>query len=320
VLLCPIHEFGNAKKWLLRSVVFPLILSICFASFSSTYCLAQATDSTKTNAQIIDALVDMDNTLVRGLEPGEEVPANALLPNGDHNGHSYRVLDGAPELLQWLIQQPNVRVSIFSGGDRRRNEEVLSAFKLPNGETALESIYRLLSAEDGTNVQGTLYKDLKKINPDLNQIFIIEDHKDSPLDGQKENVLWIGSKFRIFPTSLSKYIQNGANPDKKSATQFVQYRNRLAYAAGIVKRLLKDSTNPDFSVRKSLSVFQWTTDAEGNPVFKESIAPDLQVQREGAAELHRINPGYHYTSALPEKTPISCICGQLRSAAENSAK
>ena len=106
---------------------------------------------------------------------------------------------------------------------------------MPNGKNAWDITYRVLDRKDGSVVDyqptavdkkkqevhfvEVLKKNLRKVNPKLNQVLIVEDSKKSPLMDQYGNVLWIGDKPEKFPTTVQ---------DSASAQEFVTYRNRIA--------------------------------------------------------------------------------------------
>ncbi len=63
-------------------------------------------------------------------------------------GKVYRATDHLGEVLQALSKHPEVRISFFSGGEKSRNEALLKSVKLPNGQSAFDIAYKVLSKEN----------------------------------------------------------------------------------------------------------------------------------------------------------------------------
>jgi hypothetical protein len=251
------------------------------------------------DGDVIDVVLDMDNTLIRTFRFPEEKPIRFLTPGTDPANYTYRILDGAPEFLQALSENPKIRISIFSLGPRNRNHALLKELRLPNGKKAEEVIYRVLSQEDATAVKGAELKDLRKINPDLRRVLIVEDTKDSVLSGQRDHVLWLGNKPKDFPSSLNRNLSIDGVETVGDVSRFVQYRNRLTYAMGSILKVSENTKDPHFSLEKTLVE------------LKESPQRDMSLQRAGVREFHRVNPNYHYTSAIPGVTPVNCVRNTL---------
>jgi hypothetical protein len=112
----------------------------------------------------------------------------------------YRVYDGVVELLQKLKDQPDVRVSFFSGGSTARNQALLEGIHLKDGSQARELAYRVLGEEDLTRVSHTgryrdmFRKDLRKVNPDTANVIMVDDIA-FVLDEQKRSLIILGEDF-----------------------------------------------------------------------------------------------------------------------------
>ncbi|WP_413587098.1 hypothetical protein [Bdellovibrio sp. HCB274] len=94
----------------------------------------------------IDVVFDIDWTTFYTVDPKNQNQMDEkAIAVGDK---VYRPTDHLGEMLEKLLQIPDVRISFFSGGDRARNESLLSAFKLPSGRSALDISYKVLSKEN----------------------------------------------------------------------------------------------------------------------------------------------------------------------------
>jgi hypothetical protein len=290
------------------------ILSKC--AFLLAACLSLATsagaqpvaESAHPQDAAIDIVFDLDDTLIRWVRP-DEVKSGTLIPAiSQGKPYQFRVLDGAPEILESLSRIPGVRISFFSLGERSRNETVLSQMKLPGGRTARDIAYRVLSLEDATQVKGEAHKDLRLVNPDLERVLIVDDQKNAPIPGQERNVLWLGGKPEHFYASLNDKPQIGATWKPASPETFVEYRNRLAYARGLIDRVLTESKRSgSASVVEALTAQQWSRGSNGVPLFRSELRTDLSLYRRGAAEFHAVNSQYGFTTAYTGPERRACL-------------
>ena len=138
-----------------------------------------------------------------------------LNPNGTAITHPmterYRVYDGFLDLMEKLrkLQEAGqVRVSFFSGGTPQRNKVLLSALKLSDGKSVLEMVTesssspRVYSREQMTytglaegRVRDRFKKDLRLVNPNLEDVILIDDIQNFALGDQKLQTIWLGEDF-----------------------------------------------------------------------------------------------------------------------------
>lgn len=63
-------------------------------------------------------------------------------------GQSYRYTDALPEVIEaLLLKHPDLKISFFSGGERSRNEALLSQVHLSDGRSLRDIAYRIFSKE-----------------------------------------------------------------------------------------------------------------------------------------------------------------------------
>ena len=119
----------------------------------------------------------------------------------------YRYYEGLTDLMKELKRLQDsgmIRVSFFSGGTAERNSALLDSIKLKDG-TSLKSlagtrIYgrdRMLVTGLGPEhrVRERFKKDLQIINPNLEDVILVDDIKEFVPSSQKEHLLWIGEDF-----------------------------------------------------------------------------------------------------------------------------
>ena len=251
----------------------------------------------------------MDNTLVRGLWPHDVIPANAILPDGGALKYPYRVLDGAAEFLQARVDQPGVRVSIFSRGGAERNEALLKKLILPDGRRAWDVVHFVFSDIDTTS---DFKKDLAKVNSDTSRVLIVEDNPEAIAEGQELNVIRVSPKVPHFFTSPKETWTHDGITSTTTATEFVQSRNKLAFADGVFSQIVDLVNTKGISPRAASALVQFAPDSNGNPVYREDLKNDLQYYRKGAADFHKVNPKYKFTSAYGYFSYIKCLVEELR--------
>lgn len=130
---------------------------------------------------------------------------------------TYRKFDGVTDLmleLKRLQSEGFVRVSFFSGGHEARNKELLKNIKLTDGTSLydLATPERIFSRTDmkatglkpPARIRERFKKDLTIVNPNLEDVIIVDDIKEFVPDSQKKNMFWIDEKFpyrdRIYGT------------------------------------------------------------------------------------------------------------------------
>ena len=256
-------------------------------------------------AEKIDVVVDLDDTLFRWIREDESIgPGSMVIPEkgtiagSDGVGYRYRALDGMKEFLISLSQDPNIRISFYSLGERARNESIVAAFGLPKG-----SVYKVLSLEDSplAGPDGKRAKDLTEINSDLSKVIMVDDNPALTLPSQRGLVLHIGDKPAHY------YLRSDESPSadskwgRETPTQFVQMRNRLARAWTLLHRVLILARQGE-STQNAIAQVNREIQSDPNAVT---------LYREGAQEFHRINPNYRFSVALPG-VPIGCIQDQIR--------
>jgi hypothetical protein len=258
----------------------------------------------------VDIVFDLDDTLIRWVRafPDEHLPPNAIAPDGGALKHSYRVLDGATELLQSLANRPNVRISFFSLGPRLRNEAVLKKVILPDGRSAWDIAHKVLSDHDATS-HGE--KDLTKINPDLSRVLIVDDKFDSTIGGQRKNVVRISPKVRYFYESAGQKWGDEDQSPGITPEQFIKNRNKLAYAEGILSEVFDAVETKHISPLKAATQIQYSHDAHGKSVYRENLISDLRLYRKGAADFHAVNSNYHFTSVYKRDLLATIRCMSL---------
>jgi hypothetical protein len=128
---------------------------------------------------------DLDHTIISPHPQGPVVFQN----------ERYALRPGTEEMLGWLATQPDVQVSFMSAGTTARNESVLRQIRarLPIGEirSARDISFRVLSKPDMTPRPGLtpaqiadphlpisqrFMKDLRKIDPDIRRVLLVDDN------------------------------------------------------------------------------------------------------------------------------------------------
>lgn len=191
----------------------------------------------------IDIVFDLDWTLIYDAFDyvGPYVTAS--------KGRNYRISDFAGEILYALSLIPGARISFFSGNDAVRNEDVLKSINLPDGRTAYDIAFQILSAEDLTlkkDASGTFsqrfMKDLNKVdkNIDLNRTVIVEDIKKFVPHQQLRNVLWLGKTYNYYNT-YSEVPEKSGEYIPENYMQWNLERNKLLWVLGILSMGLAES-------------------------------------------------------------------------------
>ncbi|WP_413578139.1 hypothetical protein ACLVWU_06310 [Bdellovibrio sp. HCB290] len=98
------------------------------------------------SAAPIDVVFDIDWTTFYTIDPDNKNQMDNKAITVEHK--TYRPTDHLGEVLERLLQYPDVRISFFSGGGQSRNEALLKAFKLPSGRSAFDISYKVLSKDN----------------------------------------------------------------------------------------------------------------------------------------------------------------------------
>ncbi len=148
-------------------------------------------------------ILDIDWTLVSPLENhqvSDFIGDQRLLKVGKEH---YLLKEGARELLEMTFSHPEIEVSFFSGGTKKRNLELLKEITLEDGKSALDKSYKVLSKEDLTVISKDeslrfserFKKDISKVHPDLKKVLLVEDLAHFALGDGVNQTLWLGKTF-----------------------------------------------------------------------------------------------------------------------------
>jgi hypothetical protein len=148
-------------------------------------------------------ILDIDWTLVSPLSEEQAfdfIGDQRLLKVG---GEFYLLKEGARELLEMAFSHPDIEVSFFSGGTKKRNINLLREIILEDGLTALQKSYKVLSKKDLTLISKDealrfsekFKKDLSKVHHDLKKVLLIEDLAHFALGDGVNQTLWLGQTF-----------------------------------------------------------------------------------------------------------------------------
>lgn len=120
----------------------------------------------------------------------------------------YRVYEGFVEQMEkWRkeIKAGHIRISFFSGGFVERNRALLEAIKFSDGTSVRDlvteaNIYgRESMVATGVGPEGRVRerfkKDLRIINPDLDNVILVDDIPNFVPDSQLGHVLWLDEDF-----------------------------------------------------------------------------------------------------------------------------
>lgn len=174
----------------------------------------------------------------------------------------FRLYDGFVELLQELKNQSHVRVSFFSAGSTIRLRTFLTKIKLPDGRSASEIVYRTLGEEDLTRVGNVgrfremFRKDLRKVNPDLQNVILLDD-VNFALDTQKKNLLLFVEDFpypeRRLHTVLTKKL-------------IAKESGKIREAAKLILEIIQRATHQNESLLQVLSQIRLNPAILTNPL------------------------------------------------------
>lgn len=126
---------------------------------------------------------------------------------------SYLLKEGAREVLDQAFSNKNLAVSFFSGGRQKRNDELLKQIHFPDGKSAFDKAYKILSRDDLTvlsedtslRFSQRYKKDIGKISPNIRRALLIEDIEHFALGAGENQTLWLGRTY--FPKLPGKTWQ-----------------------------------------------------------------------------------------------------------------
>ena len=163
---------------------------------------------------------------------------------------TYRVADHLGALMKKLADDPTVKISFFSGGNRARNYELLKKIKPPElgGKSLYDIAYKILSQEELKEIDphakhwaNRYLKDLKLVSPDLKNVILVDDARGFITHNHGKGI-WLGKTYRYFDTYeeviAARKLQNSIYiPPSREA--WLADRNRLVRVDGILQDSLK---------------------------------------------------------------------------------
>jgi hypothetical protein len=185
----------------------------------------------------IDIVFDLDWTLIN--------PTNEEMARVDDRdiirfqNEIYRITNQAIDVLIELHQQPEVRISFFSGGSAERNQFAIKAiYEKIHARTKNNQAqpFRILSAGDLTTVSDrTDLKFTERYKKDLSRFFdlksavLIDDVANFTMPGQERNILWIGKTYNDRPQFEVSYVANPRDAAYLAPNQseWLRDRNKL---------------------------------------------------------------------------------------------
>jgi len=176
-------------------------------------CVLVATSSFAQTTSSFDIVTDFDWTLFYPVDKnGDAETVN--LPEG-----RFRMADNVASVIFKLHLQGH-RISAFSGGTRSRNQALVELITRKVHELGATdfSFYKVLNFEDlsprlGVGADARFsdrwLKDLRKVNPDLSRVILIDDIVKFTYPGQEKNVYWLDKTYsfhsRFDPTQKGPF-------------------------------------------------------------------------------------------------------------------
>lgn len=167
----------SLQNWIKACLVGMAVVALSSAALSST--------SEQGDPQKVHVILDIDWTSTYSIYKNESgfFDSKAFQIGSE----TYRVTDHLGEVLSALItKHPDVSVSFFSGGERNRNEKILTKIILPDGRTAADIAHFVFSRSDLTAVsqdptlgfENRFKKDIQRLIPEIDpQLTILIDDK-----------------------------------------------------------------------------------------------------------------------------------------------
>jgi hypothetical protein len=230
---------------------------------------------------------------------------------------SFQVADGISEFFSALFQLPQIRVSVFSGGNRERNESLLRGVKLNNGTNLYERLFRILSFEnlrqaekdDSRNFTDRYKKDMREISAalDLEQSIFADDQVHFAVDSEQDkSFLEVDHTYNW----TESYIDRQSDPffaEGNDSRYFPQSefswrleRNKLAWILGIFMESRRISLATQTSLRSSF--LKLTRDAGGQRISREHVS-QFKFYELGKRAMDLVNP--HWQKV---KLPVQVEC------------
>jgi hypothetical protein len=240
-----------------------------------------------------DFVFDIDNVLVtKNVYPS--TPPNRVIQVDDEN---YRVVDGMPELLQFLTtQNPAVSLSVVSNREKARNEALLSQYLLPNGTNLRDQLHALLSREDilASQGEGVNLNDYRKnllLIPELNldqAVFFDDDIKAVFGELQHRNFIRVTARNYEFHRAALRGGLDGENPAsvvdvkrleaRKHALFYREANSALALVAISANLLEVAALSPKFFFRE---VGKYSIAMAGRNLFENTWHNDPDLYERG---------------------------------------
>lgn len=300
--------------------------------------LLLALSSFALGADRIDFVIDIDGIILFEGTPAalKGAPAHRIVRT-DY-GYAYRIAEGAPEFLQSLATIPGAHLTFYSGGSVGRNEDVLKKFRLPNGKSAREVAFRVLSDVDRTVpdrtelerwaeafrtfFHGDLKKDLRKVpGLDPSRAFFFDDRRAYVAPGQERNFVCLdyehvspGYEKESYPLDASDRVRalekHSAWDASAAAARNMAHRNKLVYGRGLVQQALDLAEREKISPVDALWKLQWQ-ETMGRDLKVRHIHPwSREVYALGLSLFRKENPGYTfvrtYVPASSDLYPPHC--------------
>lgn len=155
----------------------------------------------------LDIIFDLDWTLISPTT--EETRKQSQKGLIEVNGQIYRLNSHALPVLEYLFRTPDYRVSLFSGGEKDRNNSIaellLSEIRKHNPKANFHKVLHkedlaVHSTDKSLPFSERNKKDLVKAGFSLTSSLLIDDIKDFTPKSQEKNILWLGSTFNDQPS------------------------------------------------------------------------------------------------------------------------
>jgi hypothetical protein len=168
----------------------PLVI-LCFLLATGSFARAAS----------FDIAFDLDWTLFYPVDKNGDAESVNLLEG------RFRMADGVIPTLIKLHRQGH-RISVFSGGTLARNQALVQLITRRIHELGVSdfSFYKVLNFEDLSPRYGAAadarfsdrwQKDLRKVNPDLSRVILVDDIAKFTYPGQEKNVYWFDKTYNF---------------------------------------------------------------------------------------------------------------------------
>lgn len=207
-------------------------------------------------ARLKDLVFDLDWTLFYSWENTKDSQSE-VDPLLKHKNSTYQASKNAvPVLLS--LQDKGYRLSIFSGGDEHRNQQLVEWLqkeaKLRYGKNL--KFYKTLgfralterSQASGLKFSQRYGKDLSQINSNLDQILLIDDIRDFAMKGQESNLLHLEKTYNYiadydtWSRSKTSVPNSEQSYDPPSYKEWIREQNKIERVLELIE--LSESTRP----------------------------------------------------------------------------